>query len=101
MLPYPNPCRRGLHGSKVTINGTTAKPHKRSYRQTWSIGGPGESDRRVLEIAERQGPPSGANAVRRSDPAATTDPNEDLAFPARARHQPPTNATRRQLDRYR
>jgi len=92
-------------GGKVTINGTTAKPHKLVRAgDTIAIGGPGDKRIwRVLEIAERRGPASVARTLYDDlTPPPPPTPNEDPGLPRRERGTGrPTKRDRRQLDRYR
>lgn len=92
-------------GGKVSINDTTAKPHKLVRAgDVVTIGGTtGKRIWRVLEIAERRGPASLARTLYEDlTPPPPPTPSVDAGIPRRDPGSGrPTKRDRRQLDRYR
>ena len=92
-------------GGKVTINGSTAKPHKAVRAGDMiEIGGSAGTRRwRVVEIAERRGSATVARTLYDDlTPPPPPPQATDLGVPRRERGSGrPTKRDRRQLDRFR
>jgi len=91
-------------GGKVTVNGTSAKPHKliRPDDLICITHRGGKREWRVVNVAERRGPASVARTLyidlTPAPPAEPIDPFIPRRDPGAGR---PTKRERRQLDRYR